>query len=128
MTSIGNRRQRSGRRGERLAAWFLEQRGYHIREQNLRIGRFEIDLVVERAGDLVFVEVKTRSGTAWERAGASLRAAQRRRLAAAATAYGARTQRRYRGVRFDVVSVDEDEHSLLIEHHQDALGARGELR
>ena len=38
-----------------------------MRERNLRLGRFEIDLVVERRGTLVFVEVKTRSGTAWER-------------------------------------------------------------
>jgi putative endonuclease len=128
MTSIGNRRRNSGQRGEKLAAWFLEQRGYQIRERNLRLGRFEIDLVVEKHGTLVFVEVKTRSGTAWERAGASLRAAQRQRLAAAASAYVSREVSRHRGFRFDVISIDEDEHSLVIEHHQDALGAEGELR
>lgn len=128
MTSIGNRRRRSGSRGEKLAAWFLEQRGYQIAERNLRLGRFEVDLVVARAGKLVFVEVKTRSGTAWEMAGASLRAAQRQRLAAAASAYAARAERRYRGFRFDVVTIDEDEQSLVIEHHRDAIGAGGEQR
>lgn len=124
----GNRRQRSGRRGERLAAWFLQQRGYRVRERNLRLGRFEIDLVVERTGCLVFVEVKTRSGSAWERAGSSLRAAQRQRLAAAAAAYASRATERRSGVRFDVVTIDEDEHSLSIEHHRDAFGAEGRLR
>jgi putative endonuclease len=128
MDSLGSKRQRHGRRGERLASWFLEQRGYRVRERNLPLGRFEIDLVVRKGDWPVFVEVKTRSGSAWERAGASLRAAQRRRLAAAASAYAARERPRQARVRFDVISIDEDQHSLVIEHHLDALGSRGELR
>jgi putative endonuclease len=123
----GQVRLLSGRTGERLAAWFLERRGYRVRERNARVGRFEVDLVVERGGWLVFVEVKRRSGTAWERAAFALRAAQRRRLAAAAAAYAAR-EGRARAVRFDVVTVDEEARRLTVEHYPDAFGGAGEAR
>ncbi|RYD74609.1 MAG: YraN family protein, partial [Verrucomicrobiaceae bacterium] len=55
-----------GRRGERLAAKYLKRHGYKILYRNYRAsGGGEIDLVCrERAmNTLVFVEVKTRSGT-----------------------------------------------------------------
>jgi putative endonuclease len=120
-------RQDSGRFGERLAAWFLERRGYRVRERNARVGRFEVDLVVERGAWLVFVEVKRRGGSAWTPAASVLGAAQRRRLAAAAEGYAAH-QRRARPVRFDVVTVDEDERRLVVEHHPDCFGAGGALR
>lgn len=57
-------RQNLGRLGERLASSALEQRGYRILEQNFRCRSGEIDLVAEEGQDLVFIEVKTRRGTA----------------------------------------------------------------
>jgi len=57
-------RQSLGRLGERLAAARLEERGYRILERNFRCRSGEIDLVTEEGSDLVFVEVKTRRGTA----------------------------------------------------------------
>jgi putative endonuclease len=60
----GDARQSVGRVGERLAANTLEERGYRILEQNFRCQYGEIDLVAEEGEDLVFVEVKTRRGTA----------------------------------------------------------------
>lgn len=128
MCNRGRQRQRTGRMAERLAAWFLERRGYRVRERNLRVGRFEIDLVVERDEWLVFVEVKARGQTSWTRAAASLHAGQRRLLAIAASAYAARDELRGRRLRFDVVTVDESATSLRIEHHEDALAADGSLR
>lgn len=61
------RKQRIGRWGETVAAYYLEQRGYHVLAHNVRTGRGEIDLVARQEaaslrGDmLVFVEVKTRT-------------------------------------------------------------------
>lgn len=60
----GNPRQSLGRLGERLAATRLEKRGYRILERNFRCPYGELDLVAEEGSDLVFVEVKTRRGTA----------------------------------------------------------------
>ncbi|HEY0752480.1 MAG TPA: YraN family protein [Ktedonobacteraceae bacterium] len=58
-------RQNLGRLGERLAASKLEKCGYQILERNFRCRAGEIDLVAKESLDLVFVEVKTRRGTAY---------------------------------------------------------------
>ncbi|MBT8198181.1 MAG: YraN family protein [Acidimicrobiia bacterium] len=49
-----------GRLGEVLAARFLESRGGVVVDRNRRVGRHEVDLVVEMDGMRVAVEVKTR--------------------------------------------------------------------
>jgi len=51
-----------GRRGEELAARFLERAGLVVVERNWRCRHGEIDLVAKDGDELVFVEVKTRSG------------------------------------------------------------------
>jgi len=58
-----------GRAGETVAAGFLERRGATIVDRNVRIGRDEIDLVVQIGGETVAVEVKTGLGSGtrpWE--------------------------------------------------------------
>lgn len=50
-----------GIRGEELAAGWLRQHGYTIRDRNWRSGRTEIDIIAENSEYIVFVEVKTRS-------------------------------------------------------------------
>src|ERR1700754_1854146 len=52
-----------GRRGEDLAAHYLEQRGLVVLSRNWRCRHGEIDLVATDARLLVVCEVKTRSGT-----------------------------------------------------------------
>lgn len=54
-----------GRRGEALAAEHLEQRGLEVLDRNWRCQQGEIDLVARDGGELVFVEVKTRSSEAF---------------------------------------------------------------
>ena len=51
-----------GARGEDIAAEWLERHGYTIVDRNWRCARGEVDIVARCADDLVFVEVKTRSG------------------------------------------------------------------
>lgn len=54
-----NKRQ-TGSAYEMLAADWLKQHGYQITEKNYRCGQGEIDLIAEKDGYLVFVEVKYR--------------------------------------------------------------------
>lgn len=54
-----NKRQ-TGSAYETLAADWLKQHGYQITEKNYRCGQGEIDLIAEKDGYLVFVEVKYR--------------------------------------------------------------------
>jgi len=50
-----------GARGEELAAGYLRQHGYTIRDRNWRSGRTEIDIIAENSEFIVFAEVKTRA-------------------------------------------------------------------
>ena len=49
-----------GHRGETLAAWFLRLQFYRIVAQRYKTPVGEIDLIAERFGTTVFVEVKAR--------------------------------------------------------------------
>lgn len=52
-----------GRDGENIAKDYLRRRGYFIQDQNVRVGKDEIDLIALDPVDLtlVFVEVKARA-------------------------------------------------------------------
>lgn len=50
-----------GKKGEKLARRFLEEKGYNIIETNWRHEKDEIDIVAQENDELVIVEVKTRS-------------------------------------------------------------------
>jgi putative endonuclease len=119
-------RRATGTAGERLAEWFLARRGYRTLERNARVGRFEVDLVMEKGEVVVLVEVKTRGASSWGGAIGALGGAQRGRLAQAAEAIGARFAGR--SIRLDVVTVEETTERLVVEHLMDAFGASGSLR
>ena len=50
----------SGRRGERLAGWWLRLKGWRILDRRVRTPAGEVDLVARRGNLVAFVEVKTR--------------------------------------------------------------------
>lgn len=54
-----------GRRGEVFALGWLSGRGYQVLERNWRCSLGELDLVATDGGDVVAVEVKTRSSRAF---------------------------------------------------------------
>ncbi|WP_085810235.1 YraN family protein [Sphingomonas sp. TZW2008] len=54
----------AGRRGERLAAWWLRLKGWTILDQRVRTAAGEVDLVARRGSLVAFVEVKTRATAA----------------------------------------------------------------
>ena len=50
-----------GEEGEKIAVNYLKSRGYLIYHTNWRMGHLEVDIIAEDHGELVFIEVKTRS-------------------------------------------------------------------
>ena len=51
----------SGRRGERLAGWWLRLKGWRILDRRVRTPAGEVDIVARKGTLVAFVEVKTRS-------------------------------------------------------------------
>ena len=56
--------ENAGRRGERLAAWWLRLKGWTILDRRVRTKAGEVDLVAKRGALVAFVEVKTRATAA----------------------------------------------------------------
>ena len=54
----------AGRRGERMAAWWLRLKGWRILDSRVRTPAGEVDLVAKRGALIAFVEVKTRATVA----------------------------------------------------------------
>ena len=54
----------AGRRGERLAGWWLRLKGWRILDRRVRTPAGEVDLVARRGNLIAFVEVKTRATAA----------------------------------------------------------------
>lgn len=94
--------QRSGGRGEALAALFLQMRFYRIRDRRFKTPVGEIDLVAEKGDAIVFVEVKTRLRPGDE--AMALEAVNRARIVRAAQYWLARHPvENGRDFRFDVI-------------------------
>jgi putative endonuclease len=84
----------------------LNLKGYRTRHRNWRGPAGELDLVVQRRGEIVFVEVKTRSGDLYGGAVAAVTHDKRRSMARTAAAYLGRFSLWDRPCRFDVVTVE----------------------
>lgn len=98
-------RQQLGRGGEELAARTLEDAGYRVVARRWRRAGAELDLVCERGDQVVFVEVKTRSGRGYGTPAEAVTRLKRRRLARAALSFLVRRGWLDRPCRFDVVEV-----------------------
>ncbi|WNS44770.1 YraN family protein [Paenibacillus sp. MMS20-IR301] len=55
-------RKQKGAAAEQAACLYLSTRGYLIRECNWRCRSGELDVIAEHEGEIVFVEVRSRSG------------------------------------------------------------------
>ncbi len=94
-----------GRRGEEFAAAYLTGRGYRVLAVNYRKKFGELDIVAEEGGEIVFVEVKTRSSARFGHPLESVTAAKKQRMVRAAHAWLADNRCQDRPCRFDAVAV-----------------------
>ncbi|MCU4654408.1 YraN family protein [Roseibacterium sp. SDUM158016] len=101
----GQRNYHAGVAAEEQVARFYERSGHRVRTRRWRGKAGEIDLVFEKAGEIVFVEVK--ASTTHARAAESLTARQVGRLLRSAEAYlGLLPAGSLTPMRFDVALVD----------------------
>ena len=111
-----------GRRAEELALRFLKRQGLKPVARNYRCRAGEIDLVMTKAGTVVFVEVRSRTSRAFVSPKETVDWRKQRRLAKVA-AWFLRSRRDLAGarVRFDVVSVTNPDYSAKMEWIRNAF-------
>lgn len=117
---MDNPRHALGRRGEELAAAYLEDRGWTVLARNYRAGPKEIDLVAERAGVVAFVEVKARSTATGGTPLDPIRSLKRRAVETAARRWIFENGRPAVTYRFDAVAVRIRGSEYELEHIPDA--------
>lgn len=98
-------RQAFGELGERIAERWLRQRGWRVVQRRFRNGHRDIDLVVERDGMVVFVEVKARKGAEFGGPVQAVNWRKRRELKRSAMVWIDRHGREAESYRFDVIGV-----------------------
>ena len=94
-----------GRRGETIAERYLLAAGMSIVDKNWRCPQGEIDLVARDGDELVFVEVKTRSGVAFGHPLESITATKLARLRRLAAAWCEAHPGNHDRIRIDAVAV-----------------------
>ena len=94
----------TGQHGEASAAAFLLEQGYTLLQQNYRAGRAEIDIIAQKDGLLVFVEVKTRASDRFGFPETAVGARKEALLLAAAERYIHDTGWQ-QDIRFDIIAI-----------------------
>ena len=110
-----------GKAGEELAQEHLVSKDYAIRATNYRIGKLELDIIAEKDGVLIIVEVRTRSTDFYMHPEASVDWKKRKNLTMAAQGY-VRHHAWQGETRFDVIAIiAQPNGEFLINHFEDAF-------
>lgn len=111
-----------GKAGEEMARSYLIKKGYRILDVNWRFNYKEIDIVAQDKDIIVFVEVKTRSTTAFELPKEAVTIKKMRNLVYAADQW-LQQKSIDQESRFDIISVLKGEPYRILEHLEDAFQA-----
>ena len=107
-------RKETGALGENIAADYLSKRGYTIRERNFRIREGEIDIIAEKDGTLVFVEVRSKTSRQFGTAEESITERKKKRLIALTEAYLSDCAEQPASCRIDIIAIQLDAQGKLI--------------
>lgn len=118
-------RRSLGRRGEELAASYLEEKGYLILQRNYRSGAGEMDIVAQDGGCLVFVEVRARSTREYGTPEESITPSKAQRLIEVAQGYLQEQGEAGKEWRIDLVAIELSGDSYRINHIVNAVTGDG---
>ncbi len=121
-----NRRQRLGARGEATAVAYLQQQGYRLLERNYRCAVGEVDAVLIDGDMIVFLEVRSRRGSAVGTPEESITRAKARHLALAAQTYLEAHDQAEAPWRIDLIALELSRDGSLsrLRHHKSAVEER----
>lgn len=121
MAPMSAARQAFGELGERIAERWLRRTGWRVLQRRFRSGHRDIDLVVEREGTIVFVEVKARKGDRFGQPVEAVNWRKQKELTKSAQVWIDRHGRADDEYRFDVVGVLMTGDRVRIRHVEDAF-------
>ena len=110
---MGRYRKSLGERGEHAAEKALTQRGYRLLERNYLVRGGEIDLIMERSEEIVFVEVKTRTSDRFGSPLEGIDARKKEHLYHAAQVYLSKNHLEHAAVSFCAVAVLADTQGVI---------------
>ncbi|OQX87410.1 YraN family protein [candidate division KSB1 bacterium 4484_87] len=112
-----------GKLGEKLASDYLKNKGYKIIKRNYRFGHGEIDIIAEKDGILIFVEVKTKKFGDFGDPIYWITRRKQRQIAKIAQAYLYEKEIEHMDCRFDVIVLQWEDGTYKIDHIEDAFWA-----
>ncbi len=116
--------QQQGQLAENLACDYLQQQGLNLIERNYHCRAGEIDLIMQHADSIVFVEVRYRSNKNFGSGADSVDFRKQKKLITTAEHYLQKNHARaQQPARFDVVSISRDNEQTPINWIQDAFQA-----
>ncbi len=101
-----------GNLGEKVAAFYLEKKGYTIIQRNFCIRGGEIDIIASKDGVIAFVEVKTRTPDYMTSGFDSITLKKRRLIVKTAEMYSFKNPHNLQP-RFDVVQIILDNRKVI---------------
>ncbi len=110
-----------GLEGEDQAAAYLQEQGYEIVARNYRYGKGEIDIIANDGDELVFVEVKTRSNDAFGHPVYALTQSKQKQIIRIAKSYVYERDIVDKIIRFDVITIENEDGREVLEHIKDAF-------
>lgn len=111
----------TGAAGERLAAAYLEKKGYIIAERNYRCIFGEVDLIARDGNTIVFIEVKSRRSKEFGDPESSVGRTKQIKLSKIALAYLNERNFENQSARFDVIAILLRRNGNEIRHIQNAF-------
>ncbi|PTN10701.1 YraN family protein [Mangrovibacterium marinum] len=114
------RQKEIGDKGEEIAQGYLQKIGYQLLATNWRFHHYEIDIIAKDGDELVIVEVKSRTGIAYEHPSEAISTRKIRFLIEAAEAYIFKTDS-HCDTRFDVITIIFRDDDFELEHFKNAF-------
>lgn len=104
---------------EILAIEYLQKKGYHIRDTNFKFGRFwEIDIIANLEGRVIFFEVKYRSHLGCWYPEESIIPAKLRKCLLTMQYYCVKHKISLQNIQFDVIAILKQESSHRVTHYK----------
>ncbi|MBT8235111.1 MAG: YraN family protein [Bacteroidia bacterium] len=109
-----------GLKGEEVAQNLLLKKGYKILERNYRYRKAEVDLIVQKGDQVIFVEVKSRTSK-WIAHLADHVSKKKIRLLVEAADHYVINNNIELEVRFDIITAFKTKKGMELEHLEDAF-------